>query len=59
MCDGECANGHSHCKAILMPTNVTLNLIDGKLKIGQWQRIFMLELDRSRPRKYQIHILGI
>ncbi len=58
MCDGECANGHSHCKAITMPTSVSLNLVDGELKIGQWQRVFLLELDRSRPRKYQIHILG-
>lgn len=58
MCDGECANGHAHCKAILLPVNVILNLINGKLQLGQWQRIFLVELDRARPRKAQILILG-
>lgn len=58
MCDDECANGHSHCKAVVLPTSVTMNLIDGKLQLGQWQRIFIRELDRPRPRKVQIQIIG-
>lgn len=58
MCDGECKNGHSHCLAAYLPTSVTLNLIDGKIQFGQWQRVFFIELDHSRPRKYQIQILG-
>jgi len=58
MCDDECVNGHSHCKAILLPTSVTLNIVDSKLQLGQWQRIFIRELDRSRPRKVQIQIIG-
>jgi secondary thiamine-phosphate synthase enzyme len=58
MCDDECVNGHSHCKAILLPTSVTLNIVDSKLQLGQWQRIFLRELDRSRPRKVQIQIIG-
>ncbi len=58
MCKGECANGHSHCKAIyLTPTN-TINLIDGKLQMGTWQRFLFVELDRSRKRKIQIQVLG-
>ncbi len=58
MCDDECDNGHSHCKAIYLTPNVTINLIDGKLQIGQWQNILFVELDRSRPRKYQIQVIG-
>lgn len=58
MCNDECANGHSHCKAILLPPNITLNLIDSKIQIGQWQRILFLELDRARPRKIQIQVMG-
>lgn len=58
MCDDECKNGHSHCKAILLPTTVTLNLIDGALQLGKWQRIFFIELDRARKRQAQIHIMG-
>ncbi|MGM0438875.1 MAG: secondary thiamine-phosphate synthase enzyme YjbQ [Patescibacteria group bacterium] len=58
MCDDECANGHAHCKAVyLTPTN-TINLINNKLQLGKWQRVFLLELDRPRPRKVQVQVLG-
>ncbi len=58
MCDDECRNGHSHCKAVFLPTSVTLNLIDGQMQLGTWQKILFIELDRARPRKIQIQILG-
>jgi len=58
MCDNECRNGHSHCKAIHLLVNATLNIIDEKLQLGQWQRVFLVELDRPRPRKIQIQIIG-
>src|SRR3989338_835060 len=58
MCVGECANGHSHCQAIYLTPNVVLNLIEGQIQFGQWQRIFFVELDRSRPRKVQILAIG-
>jgi secondary thiamine-phosphate synthase enzyme len=58
LCEDECINGHSHCKAIHLPSTITLNLIDGKLQLGQWQRIMLVELDRSRPRKIQLQIIG-
>ena len=58
MCDDECCNGHSHCKAVCLPTSVTLNLINGQMQIGTWQKILFIELDRARPRKIQIQILG-
>lgn len=58
LCNDECANGHSHCKAIHLLVDATLNIIEGKLQLGQWQRIMFVELDRSRPRKIQIQIIG-
>jgi len=30
MCEDECANGHSHCKALNLSVNVCLNIIDNK-----------------------------
>ncbi len=59
VCPDECINGHSHCKAIHFLVSATLNLIKSKLQLGQWQRIFLVELDRARRRKVQIQILGI
>ena len=58
VCPDECINAHSHCQAIHLSATATLNLIDGKLQLGQWQRIFLVELDHSRKRKVQIQIIG-
>jgi len=58
MCDGECANGHSHCKATVLPTSCHLNIVDGDLQLGMWQRVFAVELDRSRPRQISLQIIG-
>ena len=59
VCPDECINGHSHCKAIHLLVNATLNLIGGELQLGQWQRIFIVELDRAKERKVQLQILGV
>jgi len=59
MCDDECQNGHAHCKAIHLPVNVCLNLIDGKIQLGVWQKIMFVELDKPRQRKVQIQIIGL
>jgi secondary thiamine-phosphate synthase enzyme len=58
VCLNECINGHSHCKAIHLLVSATLNLINGKMQLGQWQRILFVELDRSRKRKVQVQIIG-
>lgn len=58
MCEGECQNGHSHCKAIHLPTSQMLNIVSNKIQLGQWQRIFAIELDRSRPRQIALQVIG-
>ncbi|MDD4897690.1 MAG: YjbQ family protein, partial [Candidatus Pacebacteria bacterium] len=58
MCDDECANGHAHCKAVYLPPNVVLNIVSSKLCLGQWQRLFFLELDRARQRKVNLQVIG-
>lgn len=58
VCPDECINGHSHCKAIHLLVSATMNLIGGELQLGQWQRIFFIELDRARKRMVQIQIIG-
>ncbi|MFZ5392271.1 MAG: secondary thiamine-phosphate synthase enzyme YjbQ [Patescibacteria group bacterium] len=58
-CNGDgCVNGHSHCNAIFLPTSISLQVIDGKMNLGTWQRIFFIELDRSRPRNISLMYLG-
>jgi secondary thiamine-phosphate synthase enzyme len=59
LCNDECKNGHSHCKAIHLPVNIALNLINSEIQLGQWQRILFVELDRPKKRKVQVQIMGI
>src|SRR5262249_19342544 len=54
----ERENGHSHCKAMFLRTSETLNLVDGGIQLGRWQRIFFIELDSARKRIVSIMIVG-
>ena len=56
--EDECRNGHSHCQALHLPTNVCLNIINGRLQLGQWQSILFIELDHARKRQIQMQIVG-
>ncbi|HJU48630.1 MAG TPA: secondary thiamine-phosphate synthase enzyme YjbQ [Gaiellaceae bacterium] len=52
-------NGHSHCRAALLSsTSQTIPIVEGKALLGRWQKIFFCELDRSRPRKVYVQVMG-
>ena len=53
----ERVNGHAHCQALLLGPSVCLNVIDGRLRIGRWQRVFLVELDGPREREISIVLL--
>ena len=55
---GERVNGHAHCRALLLPPSATLNVIDGSLVLGTWQRVFLVELDGPRVRHISVAIAG-
>jgi secondary thiamine-phosphate synthase enzyme len=59
LCNGDgCVNGHSHCNALFLPTSITCQVIHGELNLGTWQRIFLIELDRARPRSLSLMFVG-
>jgi secondary thiamine-phosphate synthase enzyme len=52
-------NGHSHIRAgLLSSASQTIPIVDGRLMLGRWQRVFFCELDRSRERKVFIQVIG-
>ena len=62
MHDDECPNGHSHCQQLMIGSSETIPIIDAKLSLGKWQRIFMVELDDGRRefnREITVQILGV
>ena len=56
--DAERPNGHAHCRALLLPTSVCLNVARGRLVLGMWQRVFFAELDGPRERTVSVVALG-
>jgi len=54
----EPANGHSHCKALLLPAAVSINIAEGELQLGRWQSIFFVELDEARNRSVSVMVIG-
>jgi len=55
---GERPNGHAHCRALLLGCSASLNLAGGRLQLGRWQRIFLVEMDGPRTREISVLVLG-
>ena len=55
----ESPNGHSHCQHLMLNTSETVPLVDGQLQLGEWQSIFLIELDHPRDRRVTVNVLGI
>ena len=54
----ECANGHAHCQHLLLGSSENIPVQGGRLDLGRWQRIFLLELDRARDRQMVVQVFG-
>jgi secondary thiamine-phosphate synthase enzyme len=46
-------NGFSHVRSALLGPGVTLPVVDGRLVVGQWQRVAVFNLD-NRPREREV-----
>jgi secondary thiamine-phosphate synthase enzyme len=55
---GERPNGHAHCRALLLPSSVCLNVVDGRLQLGRWQRVFFVDLDGPQSRQVTVLMVG-
>lgn len=55
-CDRQ--NADAHLRAMVLGSSVTLQVAEGDLVMGQWQRILVAELDGPRTRQLVLQILG-
>jgi secondary thiamine-phosphate synthase enzyme len=46
-------NGHAHVRASLVGPSLTVPLVDGRLTLGMWQQVVLLDFD-TRPRKREV-----
>lgn len=51
-------NATAHIKSNLLKTFLTIPLKDGKILLGTWQSIFLVELFESREREIVVSVIG-
>ena len=52
-------NGSSHARAALLGPSLTVPIVNGRLPLGTWQQVMLLELDtRPRQRDVVIQVMG-
>ncbi len=52
-------NGHSHLRATLLGPSLTVPFVDGRLTLGTWQQIILVDFDiRPRRRRVVLQMLG-
>ena len=52
-------NGHSHVRATLIGPSLALPIVDGRIPLGTWQQIVLLDFDtRPRKRRVAVTLLG-
>ena len=52
-------NGHSHVRATLLGPSLTVPLVDGRLTLGTWQQIILIDFDTSsRDRTVVVQVVG-
>jgi secondary thiamine-phosphate synthase enzyme len=55
----ERPNGHAHARALLLGVSVCLNVTDGRVDLGDWQSVFLVELDGPRKRSVSVQVQGV
>jgi secondary thiamine-phosphate synthase enzyme len=55
----EKPNGHGHARALLLGVSVCLNIGEGRIDLGPWQSVFLVELDGPRRRTVSVQVLGV
>jgi secondary thiamine-phosphate synthase enzyme len=57
--EDECPNAHSHCQHLMLSASETVPVVNGRLCLGRWQRIFLVELDRPKARRVNVQLIGM
>jgi len=54
----ERPNAHSHCMHLLLSTSETVPVVNSRLALGTWQRVFLVELDGPRRREVNLRFIS-
>lgn len=56
--DQEPINAHSHLISMMLGSSECIPIVEGKMVIGQWQSVLMVDLDGPRTRTVGVQLLG-
>jgi len=52
-------NGHAHLRAALLGPSLSLPIVAGRIRLGEWQQILFLDFDvRVREREIVVQVMG-
>ena len=54
----EPINAHSHILSMLLGSSESIPVVDGKMVIGQWQSVLLVDLDGPRERTVGVQLMG-
>jgi secondary thiamine-phosphate synthase enzyme len=52
-------NADSHLRSMMLGMNLTVQIDDGNVVLGEWQSVIMAELDGPRERTIRLQAMGI
>src|SRR5262245_24545027 len=52
-------NADSHLRSLLLGMNLSLQIADGEVVLGEWQSVIMAELDGPRERTLRLQAMGV
>ena len=56
--DQEPINAHSHLLSMLLGSSEAIPVVDGRMQIGQWQSVLLVDLDGPRERTVGVQLMG-
>jgi secondary thiamine-phosphate synthase enzyme len=56
---GERPNAHSHCQHLVLSAGETIPVVNGRMQLGRWQRLFLIELDEGKQRRVSVQVIGV
>jgi secondary thiamine-phosphate synthase enzyme len=54
----ERTNGYAHCRAALLRASESVPIVDGRLTLGRWQRVFLVEFEGGQCREVSVAIVA-
>lgn len=59
MTPDECRNGHAHLQHLLLGGSLVVPVVNGAPVLGEWQSLFLVELDHPRIRHVTTSTMGV